>query len=351
MFKHLFHHQRIGFVIALLTVKSLFACEHAFAQDGPAQPSGDAAIIPSGAKLETLWNAGDFTEGVAVDALGTIYFSDIPFNKMPGRVMKFDPRSGKVTVHCADSGKSNGLMFDRKGRLIAACGAMWGRQALVAISSTGQVSVLVDRYQGKRFNAPNDLVIHPNGSIYFSDPRYAGDEAMEIKQMSVYRYTRSGIVTRVMRVTHDIEKPNGLALSPDGKTLYVAETNNGTTEVRRKDPNVKTGRMTLNAFPIRIDGSLGRKRVLVNFGKETGIDGMTVDSNGNIYAAVRSAKRFGIVVFSPLGKERAYIPTPELPTNCCFGKGKGGQTLYITAGKGLFRITLKTHGFHPATSK
>jgi len=313
------------------------------------QPSGDAAILPKDAKLVEIWNEGSFTEGVAVAPDGAIYFSDIPFNKEPGRVMKFDPKTGKVSVHCKDSGKSNGLIFDRKGRLIAACGAMWGRQAVVEITPNGKVKPLVTSFQGKRLNSPNDLVIHPKGWIYFSDPRYAGDERMEIPHMSVYRFEpNSGSLARV---TTDIEKPNGVAVSPDGKTLYVAETNNGSTDVRKKTPNIKRGRMTLNAFPIKKDGSLGKKRVLVDFGSEVGTDGMTVDVKGNIYAAVRSEKRHGIVVFSPTGKERAYIPTAALPTNCCFGTGQNAKTLFVTAGKGLYRIRLKIPGFHPAKAK
>ncbi|GAB4157502.1 MAG: SMP-30/gluconolactonase/LRE family protein [Planctomycetaceae bacterium] len=332
--------------ITLTTLTFSLMASHIMADDQ--QPSGSSDIIIKGAKLETLWNEGDFTEGVAVDRNGLIYFSDIPFNKNAGRVMKYDPKTGAVSVHCADSGKSNGLMFDAKGRLIAACGAMWGKQALVEITPNGTVNVLADKYKGKRLNSPNDLVVHPNRSIYFSDPRYAGDEPMEIKEMSVYRYTPSG---KVQRVTHDIEKPNGLGISPDGKILYVAETNNGTTEVRKMDPNVKPGRMTLNAFPIKKNGTLGRKKVLVDFGKETGVDGMTIDSRGNIYAAVRSKKRHGIYVFSPKGKELAYIPTAVLPTNCCFGRGKDGHSLYITAGKGLFRIRVKTKGSFPLDGK
>jgi gluconolactonase len=322
------------------------ALSTAFAAD---KPAGDPAIVPKAAKLATIWNEGSFTEGVAAAANGTIYFSDIPFNKMPGRVLKFDPMTGKVTVHCPDSGKSNGLMFDRKGRLIAACGAMWGRQALVEITADGKVKPLVERYRGKRLNSPNDVVIHPKGWIYFSDPRYAGDEPIEQAHMSVYRYDPS--TKELERATTEIEKPNGVGISPNGKTLYVAETNNGSTDVRKQSKTVKQGRMTLNAFPIRKDGSLGKKRVLVDFGSEVGTDGMTVDVKGNIYAAVRSEKRHGIVVFSPKGKERAYIPTPDLPTNCCFGTGKGASTLYVTAGKGLYRIRLKINGFHPATAQ
>ena len=313
-----------------------------------ADPSGDPKIIPEGAKLEELWNEGEFTEGPAAGPDGAIYFSDISFDESPGRVMKFDPKTGKTTVYCPDSGKSNGLMFDAKGRLIACCGANYGKRALCEITPEGEVKVLVDRYKGKRLNAPNDLVIHPDGSIYFSDPRYAGPEPMELDHMSVYRYNPAD--GSLERVTTDIEKPNGVHISPNGRRLYVAETNNGSTDVTKQDPSVKPGRMTLNAFRIRKDGTLGRKRVLVDFGNETGVDGMAVDVEGNIYAAVRAASRHGIIVYTPRGKERAYIPTDELPTNCCFGRGQDSKTLYVTAGKGLYRIRLGIAGFHPPTA-
>lgn len=319
---------------------------------GELKPSGDSSIIPDGAMLEELWNEGSFTEGVAAGPDGAIYFSDIPFDeKKAGRVLKFDPATKKVSVHCKDSGKSNGLMFDAKGRLIACCGAMGGRQALVEIQSDGSVRELVGKFEGKKLNSPNDIVVHPNGSIYFSDPRYAGSEPVELKQMSVYRYDTDCTLHRVTQSTpgkNNIQKPNGVHVSPDGKTLYVAETNNGTTEVRNQEGEVKRGRMTLNAFPIKKNGKLGPKRVLVDFGDVVGTDGMSIDTDGNIYAAVRSQDRHGIIVYSPAGKERAYIPTKDLPTNCSFGIGKEASTLYVTAGTGFYRIRLKTTGFHPS---
>lgn len=328
---------------------ALFLSSSAWSAEPAPPPADGSEIVPPGAKLERLWNKGEFTEGVAVGPDGAIYFSDIPHDPKPGKVVKYDPRTRESKYYCVDSGKSNGLMFDRHGRLIAACGANFGKQALCEILPNGQVKVLVEKYRGKKFNSPNDLVIHPNGSIYFSDPRYVGPEPLELDQMSVYRYDPDGSLHRVT-TEQEIEKPNGVILSPDGKTLYVAETNNGTTNIE-PGKEAAPGRMTLNAFPIRDDGSLGPKRVLVDFGKELGIDGMTVDKRGNIYAAVRSPKRHGIIVYDPEGKERAYIPTEELPTNCCFGRGDDGKTLYITAGTGLYRIRLNIEGHHPATAE
>lgn len=309
------------------------------------KPVGDPAILPPNSQLEELWNEGEFTEGVAVNARGLVYFSDIAFDvEKAGRIMKFDPATKKISVHSADSGKSNGLFFDTKGRLMAACGANGGHRALVEIKADGTVAVLHDQFEGKAFNAPNDLVIDSHGNIYFSDPRYVGPEPMELDHQSVYRITPDGKITRV---TKSISKPNGVHLSPDQKVLYVAETNNGSFDVT-KTPDVPPKlTMTLNAFVLNPDGTVGKQKQLADFGQEVGTDGMTIDTEGNIYAAVRSESRFGIVVFSPEGKERAYIPTPTLPTNCTFGVDEDAHTLYVTAGGGLYRISLKSTGFHP----
>lgn len=309
------------------------------------KPTGDAEILPKNAMLKEIWNEGEFTEGVAVNSKGDIYFSDIAFNpKEKGRILKLDPKSGTVKVHCKDSGKSNGLFFDPKGRLIAACGANGGHRAIVEIKPDGTVAVLHSKVEGKQFNSPNDLVIDKQGNIYFSDPRYVGPEPIELDHQSVFRITPQGKVTQV---TTNISKPNGVHISPDQKTLYVAETNNGSFDVT-KTPEVKPKMtMTLNAFTLNADGTVSEKTQLADFGQEVGTDGMTIDTDGNIYAAVRSESRFGIVVYSPEGTERAYIPTPALPTNCTFGIGKQSHTLFVTAGGGLYQINLKTTGFHP----
>jgi len=304
-------------------------------------------IVSKDARLEVLWEDGGFTEGAAVAPDGAVYFSDFgqPFDSRPARVMKFDPKSGKTEIHSADSKMANGLMFDRGGRLLGCCASpLGGRRALVEILPDGAVRTVVDRYRGKRFNSPNDLVIDRQGRVYFSDPKYVGPERMELPSMDVYRFDPDGSLERV---TFDILKPNGVILSPDGKTLYVAETDNGTAEAGSGE-NPPMGRMTLNAFPVNGDGTLGEKKVLVDFGKSVGIDGMTVDVRGNIYGAVRSAQRYGIVVYSAEGEEKARIKTPALPTNCCFGLGKDLKMLYVTAGGGLYRIRLKVSGHHPA---
>ena len=304
-------------------------------------------IIPDGARLQALWEEGGFTEGVAAGPDGLMYFSDFaqPFDARPARIMKFNPGTGKTEVHTNDSKMANGLMFDRQGRLLACCASpLGGRRALVEVFANGSLRTIVDRFAGKRFNSPNDIVIDRKGRVYFSDPKYVGPEKMELPSMDVYRLDPDG---SLRRATTDITKPNGLMLSPDGRTLYVAETDNGTDQAE-KITDAEVGHMTLNAFTVRNDGSLGSRRVLVDFGQQTGIDGMTVDTTGRIYAAVRSAETFGIAVFDPDGKELARIRTPALPTNCCFGRKQELQTLYVTAGGGLYRIHLTATGHHPA---
>ena len=336
---------------ALIVLATASIMTGSFTMADDLQVRGDAVIVPVVAKLETLWEKGGFTEGAAAGPDGNMYFSDFaqPFDSGPARIMKFNPKSGKVSVHCPNSRMGNGLMFNAEGRLFACCASpLGGARALVEILPDGKVKPIVEKFEGKRFNSPNDLCIDSNGRIYFSDPKYVGPEEMELTSFDVYRYDPDGTI-RI--ATKEIDKPNGVILSPDGKTLYVAETDNGTAKADIVKTPPKPGRMTLNAFRVKKDGSLGKKKVLHNFGKETGIDGMTVDVKGHIYAAVRSASRFGIVVFSPEGKEKAYIETPKLPTNCCFGIGKESKTLYITAGSGFYRIKLDIDGHHSVPKK
>ncbi len=282
----------------------------ATAQDS-SKPLFDGSTPP-----ELLWNEGEFTEGVAAAPDGQIFFSDIASSR-PGRILKFDPGTKKVTVFVAESGKSNGLTFDARGTLIAACGANGGRRAVCEVSASGHMTPLLTHFEGRRLNAPNDLDIHPQGWIYFSDPRYGGGDGLELDQMSVYRFDPKTNSTE--RVTQNISKPNGVVIAPDGRSIYVAETDNASPPLGLSQAGQI--RMTLNAFPIDAQGRLGARKVLHDFGKETGVDGMTVDAEGRIFAAVRAESRFGIGVYDPrTGAELAFLKTPETPTNCGFGR-------------------------------
>jgi gluconolactonase len=297
--------------------------------------------------------SGGLTEGPAAAPDGRIYFSDIPFGKDRGMILRFDPRTQQTTVLTADSGKSNGLKFDAQGRLVACQGADGGGRRVVRFDvKTGTCTTLADRFHGRRFNAPNDLTIDRKGRIYFSDPRYLGDEPRELEHRAVYRIDPDGTV---IEVTHDCEKPNGVALSPDGRTLYVNEHNNGTDRIDAQAAPPKPGAMKVYAFPLGGDGLVGGpRRTLVDFGADAGGDGLCVDARGNLYIAARSRRRPGILVTDPAGKEIAFLPTgpsqPDarapvgLPSNVCFGIGPERKTLYATVDTSLWRIRLKTDG-------
>jgi gluconolactonase len=270
-------------------------------------------------KIEKLWGEGEFTEGPAEGPDG-IYFSDIG-----NRILVFFPETGKTAEFSKPSGRSNGLKFDAMGRLIAAEGANTGGNRRISRTEKDlSTTVLADKYMGKRFNSPNDLTLDSQGRIYFTDPRYVGDEPIELPRQSVYRIDPDGTVTEVIQ---DVKKPNGLVISPDGKTLYVAES----------DPK---GEHKLLAYPLHADGSVGKRKDLYDFGAERGIDGMTVAKDGTIIAAAGAKQAAGIYFFNSEGKKLDFLPMPEDPSNCCLA-GADKKTLYITAGKSLYRVKLK----------
>ena len=325
------------------------------------KPTGETVVAPD-AKLELLFTRtakinGGLTEGPAVGPDGAIYFSDIPFGPDKGLIMRFDPATKQTTVYIEDSHKSNGLKFDANGDLVACEGSDHGGRAVVRWNlKTKARTVLADNYMGKRFNACNDLWIDTKGRIYFSDPRYLGDEPRELEHRAVYRIDVDG---KVVEVTHEVEKPNGLALSPDEKTLYLADHNNGTDKIDPNAPKPTTGAMKIYAFPLGPDGLVsGERKTLVDFGTEAGCDGMTVDQAGHVYLTARGLKRPGVLVIDPTGKEVAFIPTGEsqaadtmtpkgLPSNVCFGRGDEANVLYITVDTSLYRIPTKQKGVLP----
>ncbi len=320
------------------------------------KPTGDTIVAPD-AKLELLFTRsapinGGLTEGPAVAPDGSIYFSDIPLASDKGMILRFDPQTKATTVFTADSHKSNGLKFDAKGNLIACEGSDEGGRAVVRWDvKTKTRTVIAETYMGKRFNAPNDLTIDTKGRIYFSDPRYLGKEPRELEHRAVYRIDTD---RTVVEFTHDVEKPNGLVLSPDQKTLYLADHNNGTDEIIAGKPSTP-GAMKVYAFPLGADGLVGGPRkTLVDFGDQAGCDGMTVDKEGHIYLTIRAAKRPGVLVIDPTGKELAFIPTgaPNQsgeetvgnPSNVAFGIGAEKNMLYVTVDVSLYRIPLKMEG-------
>jgi gluconolactonase len=314
-----------------------------------------AQIFAPGAKLEKIFEGGHLTEGVAVAPDGLVYFSDITFTtetKMQaGHIMRFDPKTGKTTVFRSPSGMSNGLKFDAQGRLVAAEGADYGGRRITRTDmATGKATILAGQFEGRPFNSPNDVAIDTRGRIYFSDPRYLGWEPIQQPVMAVYRLDPDG---KVHRIITDASKPNGVALSPDQKTLYVVTNDDGHMgfDVMPKGTPARKGRMELNAYDLHPDGTATFRTRLVNYAPEDGPDGLVCDAAGNIFTAVRNEKRFGINVYSPSGQELAYLPTPERPTNVGFGRGVEATTLYVTAGGSVYRIKTAKPGYQLPAAK
>jgi gluconolactonase len=208
--------------------------------------------------------------------------------------------------------------------------------------TSGKSIILAGLYQGRPFNSPNDLAIDEKGRIYFTDPRYSGHEPIEQPIQGVYRIDPDGTVSLIIT---DVGKPNGILVSPDQKTLYVAALDTGSTGTLPKGMHAHLGRMALLAYDLSDEGKVKFRKTLVDFSGTAGPDGMAIDAEGNIYAAIPFPK--GIYIYSPEGKYLAHIATPEQPANVTFGRGETSRTLYITASKSLYKITVKKDGYHP----
>ncbi len=279
-----------------------------------AQQGLDQLLAP-GAKLERVATGFRFTEGPAWDGKQYLYFSDIPANI----IYRMDEQ-GNFEPWLTPSEKSNGLMFDSKGNLIAC--RHWGRD-VVRISPDKKVATVAGSFEGKKFNSPNDCCVARDGTIYFTDPDYGLERReRELDVLGVYRVTPDGKITRIIS---DMTKPNGLFLSPDERTLYVADT------VDKK----------IRAYTLTEDGRAigGRDFFVFQTDRRGGPDGMTLDERGNIYCTDGG----GVWVISPQGKLLGIIETPEVPANCTFG-GADNKTLYITARTSIYRIRLNVRG-------
>ena len=320
-------------------------------------PEGDPSVLPSDSKLMQLWDGGCvLTEGVAAGHDGYMYFSDITFTSLckdesglypqAGNIWRYDPASGETIVYRSPSGMSNGIKFDADGNMIAALGADYGGRMLVKTDmATGKSYILSGLYDGKPYNALNDISIDEKGRIYFSDPRYLGHEPIFQSGYSVYRLDPDGTVARIIT---DGGKTNGVLVSPDQKTLYVVSNDNGYFDFQRLTEGETTsqGRHVLQAYDLAEDGSASNRRELVDYAPYSGPDGMVADVDGNLYVALRAENRPGIGVFSPDGEELAFISTgEELPTNVGFGRGEESNVLYVTSGKSLYKIEMAKDGY------
>ena len=274
---------------------------------------------------------GGVTEGPIWDG-EAVYFTHIPTS----RIMRYDPGSGGISEWRGGTNHTNGLAHDTQGRLYGCCS---GGRSIVRFEPDGTTTTVADRVNGQKLNTPNDLAIDHEGRIWFTNPWNVGNidpaEIEELDNRSVLRADPQpdGSYT-VARVTFDTTMPNGVLVSPDDSTLYVAESNSADIGLDRE----------LRAYPINTDGSLGPYNTLHTFGKDRdavhrGIDGMCFDVDGNIIATAGWSDGGPgpmIYVFSPTGRvlETHRVPA-RMPTNCCFG-GPDRTTLYVTSTEGHF---------------
>ena len=295
------------------------------------------ALIPGDARIEKLAEGFEWSEGPTWRAKGAyLVFSDVPKNT----IYKWKDGEG-LTVFLRPSGfigpnppgrelGSNGLTSSPTGTLVM---ADHGNRQVASLDETKFTkTTLADRYREKRFNSPNDLVFRSNGDVYFTDPPFGlkglnDDPAKELTENGVYRIAVNGAVTLL---TQELRFPNGIAFSPDERTLYVS--------------NAESSRPIWMAYDVQSDGTLARGRVLfdatalVKQGRIGVPDGMRVDKRGNVFAAGPG----GILVLTPQGKHIGTIRTGQPTANCAFGDD--GSTLYITANNQLLRIRLTTTG-------
>lgn len=271
------------------------------------------SLVADGAQIEKLRGGLTFVEGPVADAQGNVFFSDIPENL----IYKWSV-DGTLSVARENSGGANGLTFDKDGNLLACEGSA---QRITSMDADGNLSVIVERYEGKRLNSPNDLWIDAKGGFYFTDPRYQFGE-YPVEQDGEHVYYVSPDRSNIVRVVDDMDKPNGIMGSLDGTKLYVADT---------------TGKVFV--FDIHADATLGHKK---NFAPQ-GSDGVTMDERGNLYLTWMA----GVTIYSPEGEKLEVIKVPEMPANVGFG-GPDGKTLFITARTGLYSIRMKVTGRPPA---
>jgi len=277
-------------------------------------------IVPETAQIERLATGFQFTEGPVWNSSGGyLLFSDIPGN----RIIKYTPGEG-ISDFRVPSGKSNGLTFDREGRLVA-CEHQNRRVSVT--QKDGTVTTVASHYKGKKLNSPNDVVVKSDGSVYFTDPPYGLNPvfgslgSQELPFFGVYRLSPPG---EELRLLVDDSVPNGLAFSLDESLLYIADTENSHIRV----------------FDVDDDGNVANGRIFAEIsGEPLAPDGMKIDSEDNVYVTGKG----GVWVLNPAGSRIGVIPVPELPANLSWGD-EDWKTLFITARRSLYRIRLSIPG-------
>ncbi len=276
-------------------------------------------LVEHDAKVSVVGTSFGFTEGPVWDQAGFLYVSDETTNK----IYRLHPGGKREEVIAL--GDPDGNTFDRQHRLIDCASVL---RAIIEITADGKYKILADHYDGKKLNSPNDVIVGPDGALYFTDPTLdlVAGEKQEIPFQGVYRLDAKG---NVQLLTKDLTQPNGLAFSPDGKRFYVDDSE----------------KRNIRVYDVNADGTLSHGRI---FGEEPGgksdgvPDGIKVDKNGNLF--VTGPK--GIWVWDAKGNHLGTIVMPEQPANLNWGD-KDYRTLYITATTSVYRLQMKTQGFVP----
>lgn len=281
-----------------------------------------------------------FTEGPTVDSEGNVFFTDTDNN----RIMRLSI-GGQLTTFRQPSNRANGLIFDSQGRLVACEGSdvETDKPRVTRTNlATGEIETIAEVIDGKRLNAPNDVTFDSQGRLYFSDRPRPNPKPDQTAVHGVYRIDPDGTVTRILSEP-DIDTPNGLVISPDDKIFYLIEANGN-----------EGGKRDILAFDLQPDGTVTNKRVFHKFYPGRSGDGMTIDSVGNLYVAAGLNRRratsetldtkAGVHIFAPDGSLKQFIPiTEDTITNSAFG-GTDLKTLYVTAGKTLFKLSTDIRG-------
>jgi sugar lactone lactonase YvrE len=314
-------HRKLGYLAILSALSFGLICCTTKENPMPplkSTPSAPASPVDPQAQVEQVASGFQFTEGPVWHPDGYLLFSDIPAST----IYRWMPGESQATVYRQPSGHSNGLTLDRQGRLVAC----EHDRRVSRSQADGTVAAIATHYQGSRLNSPNDVVVHSDGSVYFTDPPYGlpgQKEGKELGWNGVYRLAPDGTLTLL---DDSFERPNGLAFSPDEKTLYVDDS--------YKDH--------IRAFDVLPDGTLANGRVFADLsdpGAQGVPDGMKVDVLGNVFCTGPG----GIWIVSPGGEKLGRIEVPETPANLAWGDADY-KTLYITARTGLYRVRTLTGG-------